>query len=467
MVLVLAVTDDNELGKRLRDGLGAEGWWVSQVEDRQAALRSAADQEPQLVLIDDEIDGTADLVRVFGSRGGGPGAVVLSGEVASAPGARHADSVLAKGSDHQALLSEAKKVMSQPHSPVAAGKVQEGAVLSAEDIFAEVLEEVTSAGTPPPPPDLPDGDVDDIEPVAEETSPRQEPEPEIEMTSESQSEPEPEPEPELAAAPEPPSELEGSRESEPAPVGMQEPEEAEEPEEPEEPAVQDMDEATPDPPDSSNPVTPVDPVPEVDAWFGDAFVEPPPVPGASAAAEVTPDPPLPPPWKVAVPPPSPDLESTQELSIEALSELATGAELEIEGSDTEPTRPSEPPVPASSETPEAHEEPVVTERVAADGGGDGWKRFWLGVAAGLLVFAITSLLLRATFGRQDAAPAADPEARAAASQTGSVAAGDELEELVERELERREDELRKALVEEERRLQERLEEAAGEAPSDG
>ena len=87
----------------------------------------------------------------------------------------------------------------------------------------------------------------------------------------------------------------------------------------------------------------------------------------------------------------------------------------------------------------------VWRRISLPGG----SRFWLGMAAGLLVFVAATFLLDRFFPSSQEPPAAV-----------TVPAVDEvdLQELVDQEMAEREAELRESLLEEERRLQEQLDE---------
>ena len=51
-MFVLVVTRQVATGELVRQTLGAEGWWVTAVADRETAVRSASDQAPQLVVVE-------------------------------------------------------------------------------------------------------------------------------------------------------------------------------------------------------------------------------------------------------------------------------------------------------------------------------------------------------------------------------------------------------------------------------
>jgi serine/threonine protein kinase/CheY-like chemotaxis protein len=148
MVFILVVTADSEIGKQLKQILGAQGWWVTQVEDRQRALRAAADQEPELLIIDSSVSGVVDLIRTFASENGGPGALVLG------PSGQHdetfalfeagADEILSNPPRAEELVRAVHRVAALPHRRSGSGPVIVGEQLTATQIFGDILNEVES-----------------------------------------------------------------------------------------------------------------------------------------------------------------------------------------------------------------------------------------------------------------------------------------------------------------------------------
>lgn len=159
MVFILVATDKAEAGAKLRESLGAQGWWVTIVEDRQGALRAAADHEPRVVIIDGQSAGAVELVRTFASGNGGPGAIVLS-----APEDEHermalveagADEMLSGAHPTRELLHAIERIAEAPHQASDPSPLPIGRQLTAEEIFGDILEEVGSkvdlvAGDPGP-----------------------------------------------------------------------------------------------------------------------------------------------------------------------------------------------------------------------------------------------------------------------------------------------------------------------------
>jgi DNA-binding response OmpR family regulator len=72
MVFVLLVSADSKRGVRMREALTAQGWWATLVTDREGALRAAADHEPEVVIVDENVMGATELVKIFTSLNGGP-----------------------------------------------------------------------------------------------------------------------------------------------------------------------------------------------------------------------------------------------------------------------------------------------------------------------------------------------------------------------------------------------------------
>jgi CheY-like chemotaxis protein len=156
MVVILVVSGEARVSQHLRSVLGSQGWWVMTAADREAALRAAADHQPALVVVDCEIEGAFELVRVFGARNGGPGVLLLE-PPEEADAAFHAfevgaDQILSKPPRAKELLEAAERVMSLPHQSAGSTAAGMGDKLSAADIFGEVLLEL-DATTPERDPD--------------------------------------------------------------------------------------------------------------------------------------------------------------------------------------------------------------------------------------------------------------------------------------------------------------------------
>ena len=145
-MFVLVVTHQATTGELVRQTLGAEGWWVTAVADRETAVRSASDQAPQLVVIDGSVDEAGELVRFFASSHGGPGALLL-GDGAGAVAAT-ADAVLPYEPDAEELAATARRLLKQPPSSPADRLPTPGAVLNAQDIFGDLLAEMEGGSDP-------------------------------------------------------------------------------------------------------------------------------------------------------------------------------------------------------------------------------------------------------------------------------------------------------------------------------
>ena len=174
-MFVLVVTRQAATGELVRQTLGAEGWWVTAVADRETAVRSASDQAPQLVVIDGSVDEATEVVRFFASRHGGPGALLLaSGNGTTGAAAADADAVLPREPEAEELAATARRLLKQPQSAPADALPTPGAVLNAQDIFGDLLAEMERGDGPGEPPPVP----------AVDTRPMVIPEPTVETVAE-------------------------------------------------------------------------------------------------------------------------------------------------------------------------------------------------------------------------------------------------------------------------------------------
>ncbi|MGH9464564.1 MAG: hypothetical protein ACRD0X_02890, partial [Thermoanaerobaculia bacterium] len=76
--MILVAVRDAPQRESLRAALHREGWQVSVVGSLDSAYRMAADQAPQLVVLDAELPGSEELVKVFARGHGGPGILLLA-----------------------------------------------------------------------------------------------------------------------------------------------------------------------------------------------------------------------------------------------------------------------------------------------------------------------------------------------------------------------------------------------------
>ncbi len=149
MEFVLVVTAEPDLARAVREVLAAQGWWVTVVAGREAAMRAAADHEPGLVLIDAALEGASELVRTFGSKNGGPGALVMApsgeGEDESSTLAvveAGADQVLSRPPKAEALVEAAGRVLEAPHQSAGGVAANIGKKLTSSEIFGDLVSEL-------------------------------------------------------------------------------------------------------------------------------------------------------------------------------------------------------------------------------------------------------------------------------------------------------------------------------------
>jgi TonB family protein len=153
MSLILVVEPESRYRERIQDALSSEGWQVRAVDGRDAALRAAAAEAPQLVLVSGELGDAKAVLGSFSRRRGGPGAVALvperlAGRV-QAP-ELDADEVLVKPFTDQELRLMVRRCLTVAREGRAAPG-HDGRQLTSEEIFGDVLAEVESAEATPAP----------------------------------------------------------------------------------------------------------------------------------------------------------------------------------------------------------------------------------------------------------------------------------------------------------------------------
>ncbi len=153
MGLILVVSDDLVEIETVRAALSVHGWWVTVAGDRETALQSAADQAPKLVLVDTQLPDALELIGSFGAAGGGPGVVALAGRgFEDAPELEQAgaDEVLSKpGSPHR-ILEAVQRCLAVPRPGPAERRVPANRLLTTEEIFGDVLREIGEDDAPAP-----------------------------------------------------------------------------------------------------------------------------------------------------------------------------------------------------------------------------------------------------------------------------------------------------------------------------
>ena len=153
MGLILVVSEDTVEIETIRAALSVHGWWVTVAVDREVALQVAADQAPKLVIVDHCLPDSIDLVRSFGTVNGGPGALVFvtadfegSLELSEAG----ADEQITKPLSPPRVLEAVQRCLAAPR-PMSAERTEPSRhLLTTEEIFGDVLKELE--GEPPPAP---------------------------------------------------------------------------------------------------------------------------------------------------------------------------------------------------------------------------------------------------------------------------------------------------------------------------
>lgn len=143
--MILVAVRDAPQRESLRAALQREGWQVSVVGSLDSAYRMAADQAPQLVVLDSELPGSEELVKVFARRHGGPGILLL----ADAAGRGHgtsADAVLGREVGGEELVTEVRLCLAAPR-PIAEAPAPaaDDRRWTAQELFGEILEDLEAA----------------------------------------------------------------------------------------------------------------------------------------------------------------------------------------------------------------------------------------------------------------------------------------------------------------------------------
>jgi len=143
MKSLLVVSADPRQNARIKAALSVQGWWVSEVADRQTALRAAADQAPDLVLVDADLTGARDLARSFGSAGGGPGVLLLG----DGPASGEADAVLPKPVETEEVVRAVHRLLATPKASGGGDTARPQRRFTADELFGDILREIESLGS--------------------------------------------------------------------------------------------------------------------------------------------------------------------------------------------------------------------------------------------------------------------------------------------------------------------------------
>jgi len=165
MPSILVVEQEERSAQRILEALSAEGWTVRVLPRVDQALRSAASEAPDLVVVSADVQGAEVLAGSFSRAAGGPGVIGLVPAAASAAAAHlGADELLASPFSDEALVMAARRALLARRQPSAAAPPPPRAEhkLTSHDIFGDVLAEVEgdepaapapapAAAAPPPP----------------------------------------------------------------------------------------------------------------------------------------------------------------------------------------------------------------------------------------------------------------------------------------------------------------------------
>lgn len=143
--MILVAVRDAPQRESLRAALHREGWQVSVVGSLDSAYRMAADQAPQLVVLDAELPGSDELVKVFARGHGGPGILLLADAAAHGRFAG-ADAVVGRQVAGDELVASVRTCLAAPRPVTSAPPVSSGQRRwTAEELFGEILEDLDAA----------------------------------------------------------------------------------------------------------------------------------------------------------------------------------------------------------------------------------------------------------------------------------------------------------------------------------
>jgi hypothetical protein len=151
--LIVLATDDPEAVDRVGPALDAAGWEVETVGSRDEGLSFRPGRVPDLVVVEEGVPGAEDLVRTFSRCRGGPGVVLLcQGPAATEPPPRlkDADVFLGSSSTAQELIEAVRSRLSlEPAGRAGDGFDDEERVYTTEEIFGDILSELSDLGEEP------------------------------------------------------------------------------------------------------------------------------------------------------------------------------------------------------------------------------------------------------------------------------------------------------------------------------
>ena len=143
MSLIVVIEQDGSRAKEVSAALAAEGWSVETCTDLDVAVRVVAGKSPQLVVAG-ERSVTTQVVQQFSRSQGGPGLLVIGGEIAGADG-----SVAGDATDEQVRLAVRRCLSTLSRKAVqqaAKDAALSGNQLTSADIFGDLLDEVEGGG---------------------------------------------------------------------------------------------------------------------------------------------------------------------------------------------------------------------------------------------------------------------------------------------------------------------------------
>jgi TonB family protein len=146
MPSILVVEQEPRTAERIHRALTAEGWRVVVLAQVEQALRIAATESPDLVMVSGDVPGAEILSGSFGRQVGGPGLVGLVPADGASRGLA-ADATIAKPFSDEDLVMTVRRVL-LAHQPAAPAPAAADLKLTSQDIFGDVLAEVEAQPLP-------------------------------------------------------------------------------------------------------------------------------------------------------------------------------------------------------------------------------------------------------------------------------------------------------------------------------
>jgi serine/threonine-protein kinase len=151
MALILLVEQEGRYIERIQDALTAEGWQVKVVNQWAAAVRMAAAEGPDLLVVSPEVPGAEGLLSSLSRRNGGPGTIVLVPERDAARASTQlygCDEIIIKPAVERDLKRAVRRMLASREPAQPPVPTDPSRSLSSQDIFGDMLRELENDARP-------------------------------------------------------------------------------------------------------------------------------------------------------------------------------------------------------------------------------------------------------------------------------------------------------------------------------